>query len=137
MSLTSKSLETDDFSTIINDVFRLVRKGDIYNAYSSMKIKGCGAAFISKFLYFSALGGNVFPLPVILDGRVMNSLIKIGIHEGWLAKEFADFTINSSGNVFVEKNATKYVEYIKQMDLWAKALGCPADYIEYYLWSIG
>lgn len=61
----------------------------------------------------------------------------IGAHEGWLAKEFADFTINSSGGIFVKENATKYMAYVEQMDLWAKALGCPADYIEYYLWSTG
>ena len=137
MSHTSEAMGTDNFSMIINNVFSLVRQGNIYDAYSSMKIKGCGAAYISKFLYFSALGGDVSPLPVILDGRVINSLIKIGVHEGWLAREFADFSINSSGSILAEKNATKYMAYIKQMDLWAEALSCPADYIEYYLWSIG
>lgn len=137
MSHTGDAVKTPGFGKIVNDVFSLVKQGDIYKAYISMKVPGCGAAYISKFLYFSALGCNISPLPVILDGRVVNSLMKIGMHEGWLAKEFADFSINSSGSIFVEKNPTKYIVYMEQMDLWAKSLGCPADYIEFYLWSTG
>ena len=137
MSHTQEAIETDDFKKIINDVFSLVKQGNIYDAYLRMTIKHCGAAYLSKFLYFSALGGNISPLPVILDGRVVKSLIQVGAHEGWLAKEFSDFNIHSSGNVVVDKNALKYIVFIKQMDMWAKELGCPADYIEYYLWSTG
>jgi hypothetical protein len=137
MSYTKKCMESEGLAKILKQVFLLVRQGDIKNAYISMKVEGCGATYVSKFLYFSALGSCISPLPVILDTRVMNSLIKTGAHEGWLAKEFADFSINDQGDIFLRKNATKYITYIEQMDLWAKALLCPADYIEYYFWSIG
>jgi hypothetical protein len=137
MSHTAKATNSKNFTGVINDVFSLVIKGEIRNAYDHMKLDYCGAAYISKFLYFAALGAGITPVPVILDGRVVNSLIQIGAHEGWLAKTFSDFSINSNGDVFVEKNSAKYVEYIDQMDIWAKALGCPADFIEYYLWSTG
>jgi hypothetical protein len=137
MSLTQKAVENADILQILDNVVTLVKQRNIAAAYTTMNIKYCGAAYISKFLYFVALGANISPLPVILDGRVLNSLIQIGAHEGWTANIFADFSANSDGNVNVRENPAKYVAYVEQMDSWAKALGCAADYIEYYLWSEG
>lgn len=128
---TKQMLSYHGAQEVLEKAARWVSNGQIVEACRGFKLPWCGSVFSTKFFYFIGLGAGISPLPCILDDRVGQSLEQLGREEGWNLPPFND--VHGKG---IRRCPEGYVQYIQSLDEWAKELGCRADYIEYFLYSL-
>jgi hypothetical protein len=129
---TSKMLGEKYSYDLIKSSFNFVMEGNYIAAYETLSLPWCGSAFVSKFLYFSGLGNNISPLPLILDSVVSNSLEKLGLD----ISLFAKVTRTNSYINSLQKWSLGYQRYVELLNNWALNLKCRPDAIEKWLFSI-
>ena len=135
---TQEMIQTPCFQESITRATLLIEDNRIMDAYKlfsiEKKIKQCGSAFFTKFMYF--IGRRIHDqYPLIADSRVANAFDKIlGREEVKNMFSFAlrkDNAISSVGN-----NPHGYMKYLDVMHSTAKSLNCPADAIELFLFNM-
>lgn len=118
---TEAALSDPALRRMLESAAERIKKAQIEEAYTGFKLKGCRRAFFTKFFYFVGQEWAVSPLPLILDSYVEEFLGCLGRKEGW--------------NKSIFRGAQGYVQYVNSVDEWAKGLGCPADYLEYFMFK--
>jgi hypothetical protein len=128
---TKQMLSYTRAGEILENAARRISDGQIVEACKGFKLPWCGSAFSTKFFYFIGLGAEISPLPCIFDSKVAQSSEQLGREEGWALPIF-----QGVGRKGVRRCPEGYLQYIISMNKWAKQLGCRADHIEYYLYSL-
>ena len=128
---TKLSLSDPRAEEVLRNTVSRISNSQIKGAYEELDLVGCRPAFFTKFFYFVGKECAVKPLPLILDRHVANFLRFLDEEEGWRLSLFA----KTGRTGYVKRYPKGYVQYIHSMDDWAKALGCPADNIEYFMYD--
>lgn len=129
---TKQMLSHGGAEEMLENAARWISNGQIVEACKGFKVPWCGSVFSTKFFYFIGLGAGTSLLPCILDSKVAQSLEQLGKEEGWNLPPFDN--VCEEG---IRRCPEGYIQYIRALDEWAKELGCRADYIEYFLYSLG
>jgi hypothetical protein len=128
---TKQMLSHGGAREMLEKAARWIGNGQIVEACEGFRLPWCGSVFSTKFFYFIGLGAGTSLLPCILDSKVAQSLGQLGKDEGWNLPPFDN--VYGKG---IRRCPEGYIQYIRALDEWARELGCRADYIEYFLYSL-
>ncbi|MCK4532458.1 hypothetical protein KAU39_01620 [bacterium] len=130
---TNKMVTDNNFQKVVEDTYCKIKSGKILNAYNDFKLNKCGSAFFTKFFYFAVPRSRDKPLPLILDAVVSRRLENdCNLNISRYAKVARDKVKQISA---VYSYADGYINYIQDMDNWAKSLKVQSDQIELFLFS--
>lgn len=130
---TSEMLKAQNLTEVLLSTLDLLRAGEVKTAYEKFQLPWCGSAYFTKFFYFAGLGSKAAELPLILDTVVLSAFEQ---YLGLEADEFARYSRDKQGRIeAVDRDAVKYVHYVKTVNGWARSLGCGADSIELFLFK--
>jgi hypothetical protein len=125
-----------DFNEILKYASDVMLEGRIGEAYDLFKkVKWCGPAFFTKYLYFLGRGADKCRYPLILDTKVAKWL------ETLLGKDKLRQFVRVERNKKQEISSVlrgvgeEYEKYLDLMREWARKLGCAPDDIECFLYS--
>jgi hypothetical protein len=125
-------------SNIIDSMKAAVRKineNDFRNALKNLlKIEGLGISFATKIMYFygKANRGEMTRYPLILDNRVITSLIRLSMTSSDFEK------LKSISSFSPKSNAKSYLKYLELIFSEAENKRIDADKYEYFLyWKKG
>jgi hypothetical protein len=139
---TQRMVQDRNFQNTIESSYRNIDSGNILQAYNSFSLDKCGPAFFTKFFYFVGKGSRT-PVPLILDSVVAISIEeRCGLNINHYAKvsRYPDNPRNARKGIVgkisaVLHYAQGYMNYLNDMDAWARDLEVTPDQIELFLFS--
>lgn len=140
---TDRMVRDRNFQNTIESSYTNINCGDIIQAYNSFSLQMCGPAFFTKYFYFVGKGSHNLPMPLILDSVVaLNLEERCGLNISRYAKVFRypDNPQNARKGIVgkisaVNGYAMGYMNYINDMEAWARHLEVAPDQIELFLFS--
>lgn len=132
-----------NFQNTIESSYRSIDNGNVLQAYNAFSLDMCGSAFFTKFFYFVGKGSRNLPMPLILDSVVARSLEeRCGLNISRYAKvsRHPDNPRNAGRGRVGKISAVNcygwgYMNYLNDMDAWARHLEVVPDQIELFLFS--
>lgn len=140
---TDRMMQDRNFQNTIESSYTNINSGNILQAYNSFSLDMCGSAFFTKFFYFVGKGSRKLPMPLILDAVVARSLEeRCGVSISRYAKvsRYTDNPKNARKGIVgkisaVNRYAQGYMNYLNDMNAWARHLKVTPDQIELFLFS--
>lgn len=123
-------VDSPEFDGRMRSAIEQVTAGDLERAFAEFRLPCCGEVYATKYLYFIGRVWDVYPLPVVLDSRVIRSFDRIDRPR---LERYAKLH-RKNGKVFhFIFSEGGYARYVDDLNCWARKLDCRADQIEYYL----
>ena len=140
---TDKMVRDRNFQNTIEMAYTNINCGNILQAYNSFSLERCGPAFFTKYFYFVGKGSCNLPMPLILDSVVARNLEeRCGLNISRYAKvsRYPDNPKNARKGIVgkiskVNHYAMGYINYLNDMEAWARLLEVAPDQIELFLFS--
>lgn len=133
---TEHMVSTGHYLQTIKNAYLKVQEDDIPEAYKQFadkdtKLKKCGPSFLTKYLYFIGRGCSTKPLTLdAVMARKLEEICELNIRDyARVSREKKKGRINGIANPYLEG----YMNYIEDMNAWAKELEVKSEQIEYFL----